>query len=338
MSNIVGVRYIGSKQLKVDNVLNTGVSWVPGQVINFDAVSAATLAQHVGVWAITDVDHNAETKVVSTVKKSASDPRKFEPQTFANVNAMDKEQLHAFARTSLMRQLPDLETDNLREEVKSLLTLNFLDDQQGLSDAKKPKESLIISLHVSQEEFKAFESGSVVLKLVPKSKDAETFVQSDTYVVPKESSPIILAVGSGGSGGGGGDQDAPTREELDQAIAELPGDTTGAGVAISALRAHFGDLFTAEDEAKVSEAFKPAESTLTGNAATDSTGTPSAAPTSTTTSTPADPEAELKANLELLEVKDLRDMVKKAGLPVSNTMKKEVLIAKLLAASFPKAD
>lgn len=311
MQNIVGVRYIGSKQRKEDNVLNTGVFWVPGQVINFDAVSAATLAQHTGVWEITDVDHDAETKVVGIVKKAAGDPRKYEPQTFANVNAMDKEQLHAFARTTLLRQLPDFETDKLREEVKSLLTLNFLDDQQAIAAKNKPEDKLIISLHVSQEEFKAFESGELVLKLVPKQAEVEQ-IGFD-----------LAANQNGGSG-------KPTPADLDDALEQLPGDYTPEEVegVVTQMKDYFGELFTPEVEATVRGMFKPAESSPAG----DSSSTPSG----NTEKTSADPQAELKANLELLETKALRDMVKQAGLPVSNTMTKEKLIEKLLAAAEAK--
>lgn len=338
MQNIVGVRYIGSKQRKEDNVLNTGVFWVPGQVINFDAASAATLAQHTGVWEITDVDHDAETKVVGTVKKAAGDPRKYEPQTFANVNAMDKEQLHAFARTTLLRQLPDFETDKLREEVKSLLTLNFLDDQQGLAAAKNPEDKLIISLHVSQEEFNAFESGELVLKLVPKAAsgaqtggNSEPVFKGDlNFEVGTFNESIGLAALQGRENSLTSGNIKPTPADLDDALEQLPGEYTPEDVesVVTQMKGYFGELFTQEVESTVRALFKPAESSPAGNPSSTSAGN--------TEKTNADPQADLKATLELLETKALRDMVKQAGLPVSNTMTKEKLIEKLLAAAEAK--
>lgn len=55
--------------------------------------------------------------------------------------------------------------------------------------------------------------------------------------------------------------DAPTRAQLDEAIAGLPGDQTDPDHVVGALRRHFGDLFTAGDELMVREAVvaKPAD-------------------------------------------------------------------------------
>lgn len=46
---------------------------------------------------------------------------------------------------------------------------------------------------------------------------------------------------------------AVARAELDKALAGLPGDNTDPDYVVGAMRAHFKDLFTAEDEAKVRE-------------------------------------------------------------------------------------
>lgn len=51
-----------------------------------------------------------------------------------------------------------------------------------------------------------------------------------------------------------GNRPAPTREELDAAIAGLPGDNTDPDYVVNAMRTHFGDLFTAGDELMVREA------------------------------------------------------------------------------------
>ncbi|QNN97180.1 hypothetical protein P9A51_gp25 [Xanthomonas phage Xp12] len=45
----------------------------------------------------------------------------------------------------------------------------------------------------------------------------------------------------------------PTRKQLDEAIAALPGENTDADYAVGAMRSHFGDLFTQGDELMVRE-------------------------------------------------------------------------------------
>ncbi|QHJ00110.1 hypothetical protein GT347_20280 [Xylophilus rhododendri] len=46
---------------------------------------------------------------------------------------------------------------------------------------------------------------------------------------------------------------APTRAELDVALAALPGNYTDPEYVVKGMRQHFGELFTGEDEAKVRE-------------------------------------------------------------------------------------
>jgi hypothetical protein len=56
--------------------------------------------------------------------------------------------------------------------------------------------------------------------------------------------------------------DAPvlTRADLDAALATLPGENTDPDYVVRAMRSHFGDLFRAEDEARVRELVKGAAS------------------------------------------------------------------------------
>ena len=46
---------------------------------------------------------------------------------------------------------------------------------------------------------------------------------------------------------------APTREGLDEALAQLPADYTDPEYVVSHMRRHFGDLFRAEDESRIRE-------------------------------------------------------------------------------------
>ena len=59
---------------------------------------------------------------------------------------------------------------------------------------------------------------------------------------------------------------APTRKALDEAIASLPGEQTDPDYVVNAMRAHFGDLFTAGDEMVVRETvIKPADPQVAGS-------------------------------------------------------------------------
>jgi hypothetical protein len=62
---------------------------------------------------------------------------------------------------------------------------------------------------------------------------------------------------AGGAGAGGRPDASRGRGALDAALADLPGTHTDADYVVSAMRRHFGDLFTAADEAKVRDLVKP---------------------------------------------------------------------------------
>jgi len=46
-------------------------------------------------------------------------------------------------------------------------------------------------------------------------------------------------------------RDGPSRGELDAVLGALPGEQTDPEYVVGAIRAHFGELFTADDEARV---------------------------------------------------------------------------------------
>lgn len=75
----------------------------------------------------------------------------------------------------------------------------------------------------------------------------------------------------------------PIRADLDKALSELPGDQTDSEYVVKAMSAHFGELFTAEDEAKVRELVKAQASQ---DASGDQAGTQGSA-TSTEAAKPA---------------------------------------------------
>ncbi len=53
------------------------------------------------------------------------------------------------------------------------------------------------------------------------------------------------------------DRPKPSREQLDATLDALPGDQTDPDYVVNAMRAHFGALFTADDEARVRSLVKP---------------------------------------------------------------------------------
>lgn len=73
--------------------------------------------------------------------------------------------------------------------------------------------------------------------------------------------------------------EGPTRKQLDEAIAALPGEQTDPDYVVGAMRSHFGDLFTAGDEMMVREAVvaKPADQTQSPAPDADDTAKPSLA-------------------------------------------------------------
>lgn len=60
-----------------------------------------------------------------------------------------------------------------------------------------------------------------------------------------------------GAGASGKSDAVRTREELDTALATLPGDYTDPDFVVTGMRRHFGELFTAADEAKIRDLVKP---------------------------------------------------------------------------------
>jgi hypothetical protein len=185
MSDLLGVRYIGTKPQKNDNVLDSGAIWKPNEVINFNEWAALKLIVHKQVWEIANVDHNARTIVVAD-KKAKQDVRKHEPAMFSDVNSMDKEQLHKFARLNLLRQMPsDLSVDELRTQVKSLVTMQSIDDQLNIFESNQSGK-FKLSIVVEEPEYEAYLHGILALKLVPVGGDESTLHDSDSSEVSQD--------------------------------------------------------------------------------------------------------------------------------------------------------
>lgn len=161
-SNIVGVKYIGGKTQKEDNVAGTGAVWVPGQIINFTQDVASKLIYHKDVWELTSANPNGETYLGSKKNPALA----IEPMPFININEMDAGSLVAYARVEFNRVLDaGADIEALRKEVHGLMVNQTLDE---IHDTKEKPAFYSISLQVTEVERDAFLAGELILRLVPK--------------------------------------------------------------------------------------------------------------------------------------------------------------------------
>lgn len=165
-SNIVGVKYIGGKPRKEDNVAGTGAVWVPGQVINFTQDVASKLVQFNTVWELVGANQNGETYLGSKKNPALA----IEPVPFININEMDAASLVAYARVEFNKVLDaGTEIEALRTQVHGLMVNQTLDE----AETSNQKEQLYkISLQVTRSERDAFLAGDLILRLVPKFDQA----------------------------------------------------------------------------------------------------------------------------------------------------------------------
>jgi hypothetical protein len=261
---------------------------------------ALEFAKHTDSFELADM--NTEAGLYEAPKKAADSQEK-EPIGFFNVDLMDAEALDVFSMRHFGRSVnKDKPVEEIRAEVLSMARIDAVFDEALHVEAGTDKH--FIALQVNDEDYNAFKSGLVVLKLVS-SAPADSVPSSGGGLTDLDNDPPV-----GGN---------PTREELNAALDQLPGDLTAADVALTAFRARFGDLLTTEDETKIQQAFEQVKSNDNANEN-------------------ADPLAQLKADLALLDAKELRAMCKKLEIPYANTMSADVLREKIIAAASDKAE
>lgn len=278
-SKLVGVKYIGGKAKKVDNVASTGAEWVPGQVINFNIEIANKLLVHKTVWELCDVDPNGDTYIGN---KKATGPV-IDPVPFVNLHEMDINALAAFAKVEFNQAVDiSLPIESARNLVHGFMSNRTADD---LASLNKPAPKNTIGIEVNDAEYEAYIAGELVLKLVPAS-----------YIGPNTPDSAENQAKAGN----------------DDTV-KVADSTTGKS----------------DDD----------ESTIDAQALTITAQDPSIAPTESAPvdTKPADPIAELQANLELLDAKQLREMCKQSGIAYANTMTAEKLREKLLAVAIESA-
>lgn len=61
----IAVKYVGVKTLKSDNVANTGLTWVPGEIHLVSGPAAQRLLQHPDVWANANAEVAADPGLLS---------------------------------------------------------------------------------------------------------------------------------------------------------------------------------------------------------------------------------------------------------------------------------
>jgi hypothetical protein len=164
MENIVGIRYIGSKPTKTDNVAGTGAVWKPKEVINFSSSLAALLLVHAGVFALTDVNPKGATYMGNGKKVGG---KQEEPVAFANISGMEAKELDAYARLNFNRGI-DLKADikESRKIVMGWMSNATLDEEADRLKAAAANK-LSITLEVTDLEYEAYQAGTLALKLVP---------------------------------------------------------------------------------------------------------------------------------------------------------------------------
>lgn len=96
-----------------------------------------------------------------------------------------------------------------------------------------------------------------ITALTPIKFGRKRYAEGDAFEADEKTASSLIASASAEKSSkkaaGKGSPPPVTREALDQSLAGLPGDNTDPEYVVGAMRSHFGELFTAADEAKVRE-------------------------------------------------------------------------------------
>jgi len=178
-SNITGVRYIGAKEQKTDNVCGTDAVWKPKQVLNFPSHLAALLIVHAGVFELADVSPKAPTYMGNGKKVDGRTDQ--EPVAHANLTAMDEKQLDAYSRVNFNKSL-DLKKPlvDLRHEVLGYMTGKNIDDEADRKRAEAASQGkLTVEFEVTEQELEAINNNVLKLALIPVEQEPEEPAQTD---------------------------------------------------------------------------------------------------------------------------------------------------------------
>ena len=98
---VIGVRYVGVRDLHEDHLYGTRLAWLPGQVHNVDAAIAVRMLMHKDVYERADVEANKPVSGKSNQVEQEQE-RVQEQQlddTRSAIAIMDKDALEQFAKT-----------------------------------------------------------------------------------------------------------------------------------------------------------------------------------------------------------------------------------------------
>lgn len=168
MNKIIGIRYIGKKDVCEDSVTNSGAVWLPGQVLNFSAKLAAKLLEHATVWEATDVDYSAETFVSGGKEPSQAT----DPVAYVNLNAMKAPEMALYAKREFNRviDIDGRKESEVRSDVIRLMSIQTL-DELGLQKLAVPDKVAWVTM-VTLDEYQALADGLVKVSISPALKDS----------------------------------------------------------------------------------------------------------------------------------------------------------------------
>ena len=121
-AGLVGVKYIGARDLQIDNLYGTKLLWVPGQVHNVDQATATKMAQHSDVYEL--VPSEQQDVAPEQPKDAANEKPELDQndQMLPNLETMNKDQLIVFAQQRFNLTLPkNMKEDNMRQRIFGLM-------------------------------------------------------------------------------------------------------------------------------------------------------------------------------------------------------------------------
>lgn len=156
----IGVKYIGKNESKEDTICNTGAVWTNGEVFNFEEESAKKLAVHTDSFQL--VDMSPDVKTYSNKQVNAVES--YEP--FPSLATMDKEQIAALAsvRYGIKIDIEGREKDEVMfDALNRIKAASLRADATALGTSILP----VVSLTVTEDEYKGYIAGKFELKLLP---------------------------------------------------------------------------------------------------------------------------------------------------------------------------
>lgn len=184
----IGVKYIGGNETREDTICNTGAVWAQGEVLNFEEESAKKLAVHTDSFLLVDMSSTAKTysnKQINTVDN-------YEP--FPSLASMDAEQIAALAsvRYGIKIDIEGREKDDVVfDALNRIKAANLRADATELGVNVLP----VISLTVTDEEYKRYIAQELVLVLVPKREPDDVLLPLEAMsekLVTAEVVPDVL--------------------------------------------------------------------------------------------------------------------------------------------------